>query len=160
MQKLTAFIGRILLALIFFISGLHNIFEWEFIKESLVSVLRDWVLYVGGLHHLESFFEMLLDHVPLLLGIGIFSELFGAFLVIFGLRIRFGAFLMLLFLIPATLFYHHFWFLAGQRRELELNMFLRNVSIAGGLLILMAAGKPGQKKEDKPDQNSSTPPYV
>jgi putative oxidoreductase len=56
-------------------------------------------------------------------------------MVIFGFKARIGAILLLAFLIPATLVFHNPIGNPG-----ELNSFLRNLSLTGGLLMVLAYG--------------------
>ena len=67
-------------------------------------------------------------------------EIIGGLLVLVGFRARFGAFLLLLFLIPTTLIIHNFWGVAGQERTAQMLQFLKNVAIMGGLLLVCAYG--------------------
>jgi putative oxidoreductase len=65
----------------------------------------------------------------------------GGLSVLLGYRARFGAFLLLLFLVPVTLVMHRFWGLADpQVAALQRVMFLKNLSMIGGALVLMYYG--------------------
>jgi putative oxidoreductase len=44
-------------------------------------------------------------------------------------------------LIPTTMVFHHFWELQGADRALQMIHFMKNISILGGLLIVLALGK-------------------
>jgi putative oxidoreductase len=67
--------------------------------------------------------------------------LVGGLSVLLGYRARFGAFLLLLFLVPVTLVMHRFWGLADpQVAQLQKVMFMKNVSMMGGALMLMFYG--------------------
>ncbi len=67
--------------------------------------------------------------------------LVGGVSVLLGYRARFGAFLLLLFLVPVTLVMHRFWGIDDpQLAELQRNMFLKNVSMIGAALLLMYSG--------------------
>ncbi|MFG0285088.1 MAG: DoxX family protein [Phycisphaerales bacterium JB039] len=64
----------------------------------------------------------------------------GSMSLILGFKARIGALLLLVFLVLATYFYHDFWAFQGAERELHLVQFLANVSLAGGLLLVIAGG--------------------
>lgn len=65
----------------------------------------------------------------------------GSVAVMLGFKARFGAFLLLAFLFPATLFFHNFWALTDPRaREMQLHEFLKNISMAGALLLILVNG--------------------
>ena len=67
--------------------------------------------------------------------------LLGGVSVLLGYRARFGAFLLLLFLVPVTLIMHRFWGLAdAQQATIQKVMFMKNMSIAGGALMIMYFG--------------------
>src|SRR3954464_7195325 len=58
--------------------------------------------------------------------------LVGGVSVMLGYRARFGAFLLLLFLVPVTLVMHRFWGLSDPHEAmLQKIMFMKNVSLAG-----------------------------
>lgn len=67
--------------------------------------------------------------------------LIGGLSVLLGYRARFGAFLLLVFLVPVTLVMHRFWGLADPRMaELQRANFLKNTALIGGTLLLMYYG--------------------
>ena len=67
--------------------------------------------------------------------------LVGGVSVLLGYRARFGAFLLVLFLVPVTLVMHRFWGIADpQLAEIQRIMFLKNLSMIGGALLLMYHG--------------------
>jgi putative oxidoreductase len=67
--------------------------------------------------------------------------LLGGVSVLLGYRARFGAFLLLLFLVPVTLVMHRFWGLDdAQAAAMQKIMFMKNMSMAGGALRLMYFG--------------------
>jgi putative oxidoreductase len=68
----------------------------------------------------------------------VFAGLGGLF-VLLGIQVRLGAILLILFLIPLTVIMHAFWMYHGSMREMEMMMFLTNISIVGGLFILAAS---------------------
>lgn len=69
--------------------------------------------------------------LPLVIAI----EVFGALAVILGWKTRIAAFLLAGFSLLAALIFHN-----NFADQIQMIMFLKNVSIAGGLLLLVANG--------------------
>jgi putative oxidoreductase len=143
-QSFVAFVGRALLSIIFISSALHKIFDWRNTLTLVTQTTTDWLALNVGTGTLQNLIEMSMSHIPLLLTLAVIFELLGGLLVFFGLWTRLGALLLILFLIPTTLLFHHFWQLKEPERELQMINFMKNVSIAGGLLFLLAVGKCGR----------------
>lgn len=72
---------------------------------------------------------------PILLLFATLFELCGGLSILLGYREKLGAILLILFLIPATVLMHQFWFVEGAMRELQLTHFLKNLAILGGLIL-------------------------
>ena len=132
--------GRVLIASIFFIGALGKIFNWNQTLIQAQSVFSDWKAYVAGTG-LESFFDLLIPMSALLLIVAIALELIGASSVLIGYKPKWGALCLILFLIPTTIFFHHFWFLEGIARAEEQMAFAKNCAILGGLFILFGHEK-------------------
>jgi len=112
-------VGRILLVLIFLKSGIGKIDNFDGTAQYMAS---------QGIAPYTNFF---------LIG-AIFFELAGSITVILGYFARFGAVLLLLFLIPTTLIFHDV-FAANPSRDIWIH-FMKNVAMFGGLLVLLAVG--------------------
>ncbi|MBI3211751.1 MAG: DoxX family membrane protein [Simkania negevensis] len=134
------FIGRACISMIFIISGLNQIFDWQKVEEGLVMTLYEWHMHVEGLFIAEKLFEFLIPLASLLLGVALGLQLLGGLMLFFGIKIKFAAFLLLLFLIPVTMVYHAFWLQVGDRFRLELVNFLKNTAILGSLILLVRGG--------------------
>jgi putative oxidoreductase len=108
-------IGRILLVLIFLQSGIGKIMNFQGTAEYMAKF---------GMPYTNFF----------LIG-AIFIELFGSVTVITGYYARLGAFLLVIFMIPTTLIFHTN--LSDPNQQIH---FMKNVSMFGGLLILLMVG--------------------
>ena len=73
-----------------------------------------------------------LPFAPLLLVAAMALMAVGSALVISGFRVRLGAILLLLFLVPTTVIFHNE--LADPQQRIQL---FKNLSIVGGLLLLV-----------------------
>lgn len=113
-------IGRILIALIFLYSGFGKIAGFAGIAGYMTS---------KGMPMAEF----------LVLGALVF-ELAGAIMLVVGWRVHWGALLLIVFMIPATLLFHNFWAVDAAQYQNQLNHFLKNVAMIGGLLYVMAFG--------------------
>lgn len=122
-QNTLVLIGRVLLSFIFVLSGYGKITGWP-----------DTEAYMASKGML---------FVPFFLGAAIVLELGGGLLVALGYRARLGALALVVFVVTTTLIFHDFWALAGPERQLQTIMFLKNLSMLGGLLLVVAHG-PGR----------------
>jgi len=65
----------------------------------------------------------------------------GGLSVLFGFQTRLGAWLLVIFLIPVTVVMHNFWSLSDPMTlQIEKAMFLRNVTMLGGALVISYFG--------------------
>lgn len=121
MQAATSLLGRLMIATIFLMSAVGN-------------KIPKFNEVVG---HMAS------EGVPLpqlaLAGAIVFL-IVGSLSVITGFKIRMGAGLLLVFLVLATYFFHDFWKYEGQEQQLQMIQFMKNLSLMGVMLFLMANG--------------------
>ena len=113
------FVGRILLAILFLVSGFNKITGFE-----------------GTVGHIAS------KGLPLpQLGavIAIVVEVGTGILLIIGWQARWAATVLFLFLIPTTLIFHPFWAVMTGK-QMETIQFMKNLCIMGGMLYVMAFG--------------------
>jgi len=73
-----------------------------------------------------------------LLAVATALEFAGGLSLFLGWKTRLGAVALLAFLVPVTLVFHAFW--AMPAAEAEMIQFLKNLSIAGGVVAIFAAG--------------------
>ena len=62
-------------------------------------------------------------------------QLLGGLSLLLGYQVRLGSILLILFLIPASLVFHNPFIDPS-----EINSFLKNIGLIGGLLMVIAAG--------------------
>ena len=62
-------------------------------------------------------------------------EILGGLSVLLGIKVKWGAAMLIIFLIPATLIFHH-----DLSTELEQAMSFKNLAMLGGLLMLIQYG--------------------
>ena len=117
---LVALFGRILLALIFVVSGISKITG-----------------FAGTAAYMAS---KGLPMVQVLLPLAIAAELGGGLLLALGWKTRWAALVLFLFLIPTTLIFHQFWGIEPKLAQMQQIHFLKNVAIMGGMLMVIAGG--------------------
>lgn len=123
-------IGRILLALIFVMSGFSKITGFE-----------------GTVGYIAS------KGLPLpQLGaiIAIVVEVVGGLMLIVGWKARWGAAALFVFTGAAALFFHNFWAVPPEQMQIQQIMFMKNLAIMGGMLMVMAHGSGPLSAEPAP----------
>jgi len=112
--------GRVLLSLIFIVSGLTKIANWSGTAQYMAS--KGMIA------------------VPFFLAMAILFELAGGLSVLTGFKARWGALALVLFLVPVTAIFHNFWTLQGMEQQMQMIHFMKNLAIMGGLLSIVARG--------------------
>jgi putative oxidoreductase len=123
-----ALLGRMLLALLFVISGFGKIPGFQ-----------------GTVGNIAS------KGLPLpevLAAFAVLLELGGGIAIALGWKTRWVAAAMILFMIVITPIFHNFWAASPDQAISQQTNFMKNVSILGGFLILFAFG-PGRYSIDK-----------
>lgn len=64
----------------------------------------------------------------------------GSLSVILGFWARIGAALLMVFLALATYYFHAFWKYEGQEQQMQMIHFMKNLSMAGAMLFIIANG--------------------
>jgi putative oxidoreductase len=123
-----ALVGRILLAVLFLVSGFGKITGFE-----------GTAGYMGKLG---------LPMPQVLLAITIVIEVAGGIMLAVGYKARWAALAFFLWLIPVTFVFHKFWGIDAALVSNQMNHFLKNVAIMGAMLIVFAMG-PGAWSLDK-----------
>lgn len=112
----------------------------------LARILLSSIFVFGAIGTVRDFSRTAADlaakHFPaplFVLGTAVSIELGGALSLLTGMKTRWGAYLLISFLIPVTLAYHNFWVQQGALRDAQLIHFLKNAAILGGLLFVAEA---------------------
>ena len=103
--------GRILLSALFLIEGVRKFF----LQEETIMYMEDY-----GIPEILFF--------PALI-----TEIFFPLLLIVGYKTRFSAFVMALFTLTVAIIFH-----TNFENQMELIMFLKDIAIAGGFLIIVS----------------------
>lgn len=70
----------------------------------------------------------------------IFLLVVGGIMVLIGYRAKLGALLLLMYYVPLTFIVHSFWNDPKEVERIQAIMFMKNIAIIGGLLMIIAHG--------------------
>ena len=113
-------VGRLLLALMFILSGFDKLIHIEGNTAYMAS---------GGLPALPA----------LTVAVGL-VELIGGLAVATGFQARWAALALALFTLVASFIYHRYWSLPADQQMIQQLLFMKNMAVAGGLFLLAALG--------------------
>ena len=120
LQQSAALAGRILLGLIFIVSGWGKI---------------------AGFAGTAGYIASKGMPLPEVMAAGAIAvELLGGVALLVGFKARWAAAAIFLFLIPTTLIFHNPTGLTGQEAHGHITQLLKNFSIMGGMLMVFAFG--------------------
>jgi len=134
-------IGRIFISFIFIVLGVASIFNWDIVEMDFTGALANWEIYTESTEQMGNIFEIFLSLTTVILIFSIFLQILGGFFIFFGVKVRFGAMLLLIYLIPSTILHYPFWFLQKDALAHALVLFFKNLAIMGGVIVLLSIGK-------------------
>ena len=119
-HDLVALVGRVIMSWIFLASGFGK--------------LTDVAGFAAGLAKRGV-------PAPSFMGwLGAIVEFGGGLLILLGVKFRYAAILMILFVIVATLIAHRYWEYPVDQIVAQRTNFWKNVTIIGGMLFMFLAG--------------------
>ncbi len=121
MKNIYDLLGRIFVALIFIFEAGDSIAYFRQTKQTMTEYGITWnqdILLIGAITFLIT----------------------GGILLLIGYRVRLGAFLLLLYWLPVTFIVHSFWNDPQEVQRLQSIYFMKNLGIAGALLLIIANG--------------------
>lgn len=129
-NAVTSLVGRVLISLIFVLSGFMKIMGFGM---------------MAGVLHSKG-----IPMAPVALALTILIEFGVGLTLLVGFQARTAAWILFLFLIPTTLLFHNFWAVApGMEQQNQMAHFLKNLAIMGGLLTIAANGPGGLSVDAK-----------
>lgn len=120
--------GRVLLALVFLLSGIGKLRGFD----GTVAYISSVGLPLPGV----------------LTALALALEIVAGVALILGYRTRWAALALAAFTLAAAFLFHNFWSMPEQAQVMQQIMFLKNLAIAGGLLMVAAYG-PGAWSVDR-----------
>ncbi len=115
-----ALFGRVLLALVFLLSGIGKLRGFD-----------GTVAYISSVG---------LPLPSVLAALALALEIVAGVALILGYRTRWAALALAAFTLVAAFLFHNFWSMPEQAQVMQQIMFLKNLAIAGGLLMVAAYG--------------------
>ena len=113
-------VGRVLLALMFILAGLSKLTNIAGTAGYIAS---------GGLP------------APMLLAVVVgLLELLGGIAIAVGFHARWAALALGLFTLLASVLFHRYWAVPADQAMVQQLMFMKNLSVAGGMFIVAALG--------------------
>lgn len=119
-QNLLTLIGRILLAVMFVLSGIGKIGG-----------------FAGTVGYISS---VGLPMANVLTIAAIVVEIGAGIALIVGFKARWAAAALVAFTVAAAMLFHNYWAMPADKQMLQQIMFMKNLAITGGLLLVMAFG--------------------
>jgi putative oxidoreductase len=119
-SSFTPLAGRILMSVLFLVSGFFKVGGYS----QMVGYAASKGLPVAGVA----------------VACAAVLELAGGLAILIGFQTRIVAWLLFLYLIPTTFYFHNFWAMQGMEQQNNMVHLLKNVAIMGGLVILAANG--------------------
>ena len=135
---MTFTLGRVLLVLIFIISGAFKLYDLQATAEQIKAVVTIPDALSNIAAQIVSATGM---EIPRILAIvaGV-VEVAGGLLVASNIGTRGAAFVLALFTLVATFYFHAFWNMTGADMQINMIHAMKNLSIIGGLLIFVVLG--------------------
>lgn len=121
MKDIADLLGRFLIAFIFLYEVYDTVGFFKHNKQTMTDYGITW-------------------NQDILLGGVVFLLVLGSFLVLIGYLTTFGSILLLLYWLPFTFIVYSFWNDPEDIKRLHSLYFMRNMAIAGGLLLMIAHG--------------------
>jgi putative oxidoreductase len=131
LQNFVALLARLVLSPLFIFGGVNHLFHWNGLVAGMTSKGMGMESVFGSSSPMV---------VQVLLGGATAFLILGGLSLLLGFHARWGAVLLIVFLIPAALIFHDYWHYDGQIQQLQMTNFMKNITIAGGLLMVVAFG--------------------
>ncbi|AMN42856.1 DoxX family protein [Rhodoplanes sp. Z2-YC6860] len=129
-------IGRIFLSLVFVVSGVQKLMDIagtaKYLEGLNVPIPDQVTTYLAQYSTIPKYEAL----AYLVSGV----EVLGALMVLVGLKARWGAALLIIFTALTVVVAHHFWDMTGEAFQTNLVQALKNLSVIGGLLLVVAVG--------------------
>jgi putative oxidoreductase len=126
-------LGRILIPIVFLVAGIQNLMNIgdiaKMLADNAVPIPDEIVPYLGTIPKYEAL-GYLIAAIEIICGL----------MVLIGLKARWAALVLIVFTACAIIFVHHFWDMQGAAMLQSRTDALKNLSILGGLLLIVAVG--------------------
>jgi putative oxidoreductase len=111
----------------------------------IIPAVRQITTYAGSVKYFASLGFPAPEAMVVL---AVVIEILAGVMIILGWKTRWAAWLLVLYVIVATAMAHRFWQFPEAQQFNQLNHFLKNLAVIGGLLYIITFG-PGRISVDK-----------
>jgi uncharacterized membrane protein YphA (DoxX/SURF4 family) len=108
-------------------------------------ILYGGFFIMSGIHHFTAFGMLSgyaaskgLPAAPFFIALAGLMILAGGLSILLGYKPRWGALLIVLFLIPVSFTMHNYWAETGPQAQMDNVNFMKNMALAGAAVMLMA----------------------
>lgn len=126
-------IGRIFIPILFLVNGIQKAFNVgeiaRMFEANNIPIPQEIVPYLGTMPKYEAL-GYLIAAIEIICGL----------MVLVGLKARWAALVLIVFTACTIIFVHHFWDMEGAALIEARTEALKNLSIMGGLLLVVAVG--------------------
>lgn len=120
-ENIAPLVGRCMIAALFILSGVYKLQHWD-----------QTALYMA---------QHSVKYIQPLLALSIVVEIGAGAGLVLGFRTRLMALMLFAFTLAVSFVMHDFWTMGdGELAHAELQLFSKNMAIAGGLLLLVGLG--------------------
>lgn len=136
-KGLACLLGRIFLGVLFLWAASTKIMDWG-----------------GTVHYMAS---KKMPFIAFFLPAAVVMQIIGGISLILGYKVRYGALILIIFILPACIIFHDFWNLSGYERLMEQIIFMKDIGVLGGLLQIAAFGPGPFALEKEPFEKDIRP---
>ena len=141
-MNVTYTIGRIFLSVLFIVAGVQKAMDVrniaKMLEDNKVPIPDQIVPYLGAMPKYEAL-GYLIAAIEIICGL----------MVLIGLKARWAALVLIVFTACTIIFVHHFWDMQGDALIQNRADALKNLSIMGGLLLIVAVGAGPSAADDR-----------
>ncbi len=120
LKELFVLLGRLCISAMFLWTAFEKIRNWN----TTVSYMR----------------TKNIPQLNIVLPVSLALKIIGGLSVLVGWHAHIGALLLLIVTVPSAVKLHAFWTLQGNERNMEKALFMKEIAVIGGLLLLLALG--------------------
>ena len=133
MMNVAYTLGRIFVPIVFIVAGIQKLLNVSsvarMIENSRIPVPDAITPYLAGVPKYQAL-GYLVGAIELICGL----------MILIGLKARWGALVLAVFTASTIILFHNFWEMEGAAAAMNQTEALKNLSILGGLLLLVAGG--------------------
>jgi putative oxidoreductase len=143
MMNVAYALGRIFVPIVFIWSAIQKLLDIgrfaKLLADNQVPIPDEVAAYLGSMPKYDAL-AWTLAIIELVCGI----------MILIGLKARWGALVLVVFTAGTIFFVHHFWDMTGEAYAINQTHALKNLSILGALLLIVAVGSGPHSVDRRP----------